>query len=161
MGTNDAMIELIHVTKRYQNAGGRVEALRDVCFRLEQGEFAAVLGPSGSGKTTLMNILGCLDSPTQGSYRLMGREAGHLRPDQAAHLRNQVIGFIFQSFNLAPALTALENVELPLAFRGQNKADRRALALEALEQVGLADRAGHRPRELSGGQQQRDRKSVV
>lgn len=155
MGKNDAMIELAHVTKRYRNAGGQVEALRDVCFRLEPGEFAAVLGPSGSGKTTLMNILGCLDSPTQGSYRLMGRQVGGLPPDQIARLRNRTIGFIFQSFNLVPALTALENVELPLAFRGQGKGARRALALEALEQVGLADRAGHRPRELSGGQQQR------
>ncbi len=149
------MLELVHVSKTYQSAGGRVEALRDVSLRLAPGEFVSIIGPSGSGKTTLMNILGCLDSPSQGEYRLMGRQAGGLDPNQAARLRNQAIGFIFQSFNLAPALTALENVELPLAFRGQRRAIRRQTALEALTQVGLADRAGHRPSELSGGQQQR------
>ncbi len=149
------MLELFHVSKTYQGAGGRVAALRDVNLKLAPGEFLSVVGPSGSGKTTLMNILGCLDSPSQGEYRLMGQKAGGLAPNQAARLRNQAIGFIFQSFNLAPALTALENVELPLSFRGQSRALRRQAALEALAQVGLADRANHRPSELSGGQQQR------
>ena len=149
------MLELFHVSKTYQGAGGRVAALRDVNLKLAPGEFLSVVGPSGSGKTTLMNILGCLDSPSQGEYRLMGQKAGGLAPNQAARLRNQAIGFIFQSFNLAPALTALENVELSLSFRGQSRALRRQAALEALAQVGLADRANHRPSELSGGQQQR------
>ena len=149
------MLGLFHVSKTYQGAGGRVAALRDVNLKLAPGEFLSVVGPSGSGKTTLMNILGCLDSPSQGEYRLMGQKAGGLAPNQAARLRNQAIGFIFQSFNLAPALTALENVELPLSFRGQSRALRRQAALEALAQVGLADRANHRPSELSGGQQQR------
>ncbi len=149
------MLELFHVSKTYQGAGGRVAALRDVNLKLAPGEFLSVVGPSGSGKTTLMNILGCLDSPSQGEYRLMGQKAGGLAPNQAARLRNQAIGFIFQSFNLAPALTALENVELPLSFRGQSRALPRQAALEALAQVGLADRANHRPSELSGGQQQR------
>ena len=116
------MLELFHVSKTYQGAGGRVAALRDVNLKLAPGEFLSVVGPSGSGKTTLMNILGCLDSPSQGEYRLMGQKAGGLAPNQAARLRNQAIGFIFQSFNLAPALTALENVELPLSFRGQSRA---------------------------------------
>ncbi len=149
------MLELVHVSKTYQSAGGRVEALRDVSLRLAPGEFVSIIGPSGSGKTTLMNILGCLDSPSQGEYRLMGRQAGGLDPNQAARLRNQAIGFIFQSFNLAPALTALENVELPLAFRGQSRAIRRQAALEALAQVGQSGpqtlRAFRRTAAESGG----------
>ena len=149
------MIQLNHLTKTYKNAGGRVEALLDVSLHIPKGQFVAVLGPSGSGKTTLMNILGCLDEPTGGQYLLGGMPVPGASPKQKALLRNEQIGFIFQSFNLVPALTAQENVELPLAFRGLSPAQRREIAHHALEQVGLAPRAHHRPCELSGGQQQR------
>ena len=124
-------------------------------LRVPKGDFLAITGPSGSGKTTLMNILGCLDRPTSGSYLLDGAPVGALGGAAAAHIRNRKIGFIFQSFNLIGSMSALENVELPLVLRGESRKTRRALALDALEQVGLDSRAGHRPTELSGGQQQR------
>lgn len=149
------MIDLNHVSKTYRSGSGLVQALKAVDLHIGRGEFVAVVGRSGSGKTTLMNILGCLDDPTDGEYRLLGLPVGSLKSREKARIRNQEIGFVFQSFNLAPSLTALENVELPLAFRGEDPAHRREVARLALEQVGLAERAGHRPGELSGGQQQR------
>ncbi len=154
-GGKGKMIDLTHICKDYRSNGCRIQALRDVNLTVDDGEFVAVVGRSGSGKTTLMNILGCLDEPTQGCYRLDGRLVAQMSGSQRAWVRNRQIGFVFQSFNLAPALSALENVELPLAFRGEVPALRRKLALQALEQVGLRQRASHRPAELSGGQQQR------
>ncbi|WP_328597317.1 ABC transporter ATP-binding protein [Heliobacterium mobile] len=132
-----------------------VHALRDVNLQIGENEFIAIVGPSGSGKSTMMNILGCLDSPTRGSYSLAGEEVSQLRDDQLADVRNRRIGFIFQSFNLLPRLTALQNVELPMVYAGVPAAERRRWAERALEQVGLKQRAHHRPNEMSGGQRQR------
>ena len=149
------MLTLHHVTKTYGKGHLQVDALRDVELQVDTGEFVAVIGPSGSGKTTLMNILGCLDDPTQGEYLLDGAPVGRLSSREKAVLRNREIGFVFQSFNLVSSLTAQENVELPLVFRGMEGEKRRELSRLALEQVGLSRRAHHRPWELSGGQQQR------
>ncbi|RHO57405.1 ABC transporter ATP-binding protein [Ruminococcaceae bacterium AM07-15] len=149
------MLTLHHVTKTYGKGHLQVDALRDVELQVDTGEFVAVIGPSGSGKTTLMNILGCLDDPTQGEYLLGGVPVGRLSGREKAVLRNREIGFVFQSFNLVSSLTAQENVELPLVFRGMEGEKRRELSRLALEQVGLSRRAHHRPWELSGGQQQR------
>ena len=149
------MLTLHHVTKTYGKGHLQVDALRDVELQVDTGEFVAVIGPSGSGKTTLMNILGCLDDPTQGEYLLDGVPVGRLSGREKAVLRNREIGFVFQSFNLMSSLTAQENVELPLVFRGMEGEKRRELSRLALEQVGLSRRAHHRPWELSGGQQQR------
>ena len=154
------MIELRDVTKVYRAAGRGaarqgVTALRGAGLRIAAGEYVAVMGPSGSGKSTLMNILGCLDRPTEGSYALNGIEVGGLSDDALARIRNQTIGFVFQTFNLLPRSIARRNVELPLVYRGVSGRERRRRALAVLEEVGLADRAGHRPNQLSGGQQQR------
>ena len=149
------MIQLEHICKTYEKRGAAVRALEDVNLRVEKGAFLAVTGPSGSGKTTLMNILGCLDRPDSGLYRLDGQTVEHLENAQAALLRNRKIGFVFQSFNLIGAMSALENVELPLVLRGVGRKQRRDIAREALDRVGLAQRWAHRPCELSGGQQQR------
>jgi putative ABC transport system ATP-binding protein len=151
----EALIELRDVSKDYETGGGVVRALREVSLRVEVGEFVAIVGASGSGKSTLMNILGCLDRPTRGSYVLSGVEVGERSPDGRAVVRNRVIGFIFQGFNLLPRTTALENVELPLTYRGVSRRERRARAKAALEAVGLGDRTHHTPNQLSGGQQQR------
>jgi putative ABC transport system ATP-binding protein len=132
-----------------------VHALIDVHVAIPRGQFVAIVGASGSGKSTLMNILGCLDRPSYGSYRLGGVDVGTRSVDERALVRNRLLGFIFQGFNLLARTTALENVELPLVYRGLSRRRRRRLALEALEQVGLLGRVGHRPNELSGGQQQR------
>ena len=135
--------------------GDRVTALRGVSTTIDRGEYVAVMGQSGSGKSTLMNILGCLDTPTAGSYELDGRPVGDLSDDEQAFIRNRKIGFVFQAFNLLPRMDALRNVELPLLYRGMNRMERSRRSMEALDAVGVADRARHRPNEMSGGQRQR------
>ncbi len=147
------LIRLESVTKRYGMGDASVFALSDFSMSVEVGESLAVMGPSGSGKSTLMNILGCLDTPTSGSYWFAGQDVSRLNETELAHVRNRRIGFVFQQFQLLPKLSAWRNVELPLLYR--NVGDRRRLALEALEHVGLANRIEHRPTQLSGGQQQR------
>jgi putative ABC transport system ATP-binding protein len=149
------MIELQHVTKVYQMGEMQVHALRGVSLDIDQGEFLTIMGPSGSGKSTLMNLLGCLDSPTDGRYRLQGEDVSRLTDRQLAHIRNREIGFVFQQFNLLPRTSALHQVELPLVYGGVGLGARREQARAALVAVGLEDRMGHRPDELSGGQQQR------
>jgi len=147
------MIELDSVTKIYDIGEVKVNALDNVTFRCEKGEVVSIMGPSGSGKSTLLNILGCLDKPTSGSYSLEGQDVSKLNDNELAVIRNRKLGFVFQSYNLLPKMTALENVELPMVYAGQ--ARRRARALEALESVGIGGRSHHRPSELSGGEQQR------
>ena len=149
------MIVLENLSKTYEKHGQTVHALETVNLHVPKGEFLAVTGPSGSGKTTLMNILGCLDRPTNGTYLLNGQPVSDLTGSSAADIRNQKIGFVFQSFNLISSMSALENVELPLLLRGVSRKERRKIAREALSRVGLGQRADHRPAELSGGQQQR------
>ena len=150
-----ALIQVDDVWKTYQVGQQQVHALRGLSVDIAQGEYTALMGPSGSGKSTLMNMLGCLDTPTLGRYRLAGEDVGTLDDDALADIRNRRIGFVFQTFNLMPRYTALENVALPLVYAGASRADREARAREVLEQVGLADRMDHRPNELSGGQRQR------
>lgn len=151
----DAMIEVEGLFKLYGSGSTEVLALAGVDLQITEGEFVAVMGSSGSGKSTCMNILGCLDTPTAGSYRFCGVEVGRLGPDQLALLRRNYIGFVFQSFNLLPRTSAVENVELPLVYKGVGRRQRRERAMEALELVGLLDRFDHTPAQLSGGQQQR------
>jgi len=153
--TERPLVRVEQVSKEYVMGGEALKALDRVSLSVGYGEFVAIIGPSGSGKSTLMNILGCLDTPTSGKYWLEGEEVSRLPDNRLAEIRNRKIGFIFQNFNLLPKLTALENVELPLIYRGMKSAERRERALEALRMVGLADRTRHRPSELSGGQQQR------
>jgi putative ABC transport system ATP-binding protein len=141
--------------KTYEMGGAAVHALSGVSFEIQRGEFLAVMGPSGSGKSTLMNLVGCLDSPTRGSYWLNGRLASELTDDELAYIRNKEIGFVFQTFNLLPRATALHNVELPLIYNGTPAGARLERAEEALRMVELADRMHHKPSELSGGQRQR------
>ncbi|MDP2621654.1 MAG: ABC transporter ATP-binding protein [Hyphomicrobiales bacterium] len=148
-------MELKGVTKVYGSGRAAVRALAGVDLAVEAGEFVAIMGPSGSGKSTVMNILGCLDTPSEGQYLFSGVDVGKLNRDQRALLRRHYLGFIFQGFNLLARASALENVELPLIYRGVAPAARRALAREALERVGLAGRESHDPSELSGGEQQR------
>ena len=149
------MLELKHITKVYEGSACGIQALYDITLTVPRGAFLAVTGPSGSGKSTFLNILGCLDAPTSGSYRLDGVETTALTMPQLAPIRNKKIGFIFQGFNLIERMTALENVELPLVFCGYPPVQRKKAAQEALARVGLSHRANHRPSELSGGQQQR------
>ena len=149
------LIELRDVTKVYKTGDVEVRALAGVSLVIEAGEFVAVMGPSGSGKSTLMNILGCLDRPTAGTYVLAGREVSRMSRAELAEVRNLVLGFVFQSFNLLARTSALENVELPLVYRGVSTREREARAKSALDKVGLGSRLDHTPAQLSGGQQQR------
>lgn len=149
------LIEIKNIFKIYNTGYAKVYALSDVSLNINRGDFTAIIGKSGSGKSTLMNILGCLDIPTSGKYFLDGEEVSELSERKLSYIRNKVIGFIFQSFNLVPTMTALENVELPLIYRKTEKKKRHTLAVSALEMVGLSERMNHRPFELSGGQQQR------
>ncbi len=150
-----ALVEIKDVCKIYNPGENEVRALDHVSVTIEEGEFVAIIGQSGSGKSTLMNMLGCLDVPTSGLYRLHGTDVSELNDNELSDIRNREIGFIFQGFNLIPNLTALENVELPLIYRGLGKAKRVELSKLALEKVGLANRINHKPSEMSGGQQQR------
>jgi putative ABC transport system ATP-binding protein len=149
------LIEVRDLAKDYRVGSHVVRALRGVSVTIGSGEFVAVVGPSGSGKSTFLNIVGCLDSPSAGAYVLDGRDVSGLSWDEQADVRNQKIGFVFQTFNLLPRMTALENVELPLVYNGAPASERRARARAALDAVGLTERAHHRPAQLSGGQQQR------
>ena len=150
-----SILEFADVTKVYRDGDVSVEALRGVSAVVREGEFLAIMGPSGSGKTTLLGILGLLDRPTAGSYRLVGEEMASLNETRRAHVRGQRIGFVFQAYTLLPRSTALENIELPLIYAGVSRKERARRALEALAEVGLSDRAHHRPNRLSGGEQQR------
>jgi putative ABC transport system ATP-binding protein len=153
VAARDELIHLESINKVYGIGDGAVAALRDFSLTVATGESLAVMGPSGSGKSTLMNILGCLDTPTAGRYWFAGQDVSQFNETELAHVRNRRIGFVFQQFQLLPKLSAWRNVELPLLYR--NVRDRRSLAMQALEQVGLANRVDHRPSQLSGGQQQR------
>ena len=149
------VIEIVGLRKTYGEGEASVEAIRGIDLKVNEGEFLSVMAPSGSGKSTLMHIIGCLDTPTSGSYRLAGRDVSHLDEAELASIRNKYIGFVFQQFHLLRHLTALSNVELPLVYAGLTPNERRIRATEALRRVGLADRMYHRPTQLSGGQQQR------
>jgi putative ABC transport system ATP-binding protein len=153
--TGSAVIDLVDVSKIYRSGPLEVAAVREATLAIEPGEFVAIAGPSGSGKSTLMHILGCLDVPTSGRYHLAGEDVSTMTEDDLADVRNRRIGFVFQQFNLLATLSAWRNVELPLAYAGVPRAERRQRAIAALERVGLGDRVEHRPGELSGGQQQR------
>ena len=149
------LISIEHLNKTYIMGTEKVEALKDVSINIEKGEYVALMGPSGSGKSTLMNLLGCLDSPSRGQYWLNGKEVSTMEDSELAEVRNKDSGFVFQTFNLLPRLSALENVALPLVYAGVSKEDRLAKARKVLEAVGLGDRVSHKPNELSGGQRQR------
>jgi putative ABC transport system ATP-binding protein len=153
MTESESIIALDNITKIYDIGEVKVTALESISFRCQKGEAVSIMGPSGSGKSTLMNILGCLDRPTDGSYCLEGQDVSSLNDNELAVIRNQKLGFVFQSYNLLPKMTALENVELPLVYAGHSH--RRQSALAALESVGIGQRAHHRPTEMSGGEQQR------
>ncbi len=149
------VIEINDITKIYQVGTQEVHALRGVSLQVEENEYLAIMGPSGSGKSTLMNILGCLDTPTSGTYRFVNELVSEMEDDQLAEIRNREIGFVFQTYNLLPRATALHNVELPMIYNGTPASKRKQIAKEALARVGLADRINHKPNELSGGQRQR------
>ena len=151
----DKVIEIKNIVKNYVIGEVIVQALRSVTINIDRNEYVAIMGPSGSGKSTLMNLVGCLDTPSSGSYILNGIDVSKMEDDYLAEIRNKEIGFIFQTFNLLPRYTALENVTLPLIYAGVSKADREKVAIKTLDQVGLSDRMLHKPNELSGGQRQR------
>lgn len=150
-----ALIETVDLWKTYVMGTEEVHALRGVSIQIQRGEYVAIMGPSGSGKSTLMNLIGCLDTPSKGSYLLNDKQVGTMNDDELARIRNEEIGFVFQTFNLLPRATALHNVELPLIYAGVSGKDRSLRANEALDKVELGDRKGHRPNQLSGGQRQR------
>ncbi len=150
-----SLIRLEKITRRYQMGGETIHALREVSLTIARGEYVAIMGPSGSGKSTLMNLIGCLDTPTSGSYHLNGADVSDMDDNELAEVRNREIGFVFQTFNLLARSNALHNVELPLIYAGIDTDERRRVALEAIESVGLTDRMHHKPNELSGGQRQR------
>ena len=149
------LIDIRDITKVYVMGEEKVQALAGVTLGVERGEYVAVMGPSGSGKSTLMNLIGCLDTPSSGSYVLNGREVARMSDDELAAIRNQEIGFVFQTFNLLPRTSALQQVELPLVYGGLSRKDRRERAIQSLKSVGLGDRMSHQPSEMSGGQRQR------
>lgn len=149
------IIETSKISKIYQMGTQTVNALQSISIKINRGEYVSFMGPSGSGKSTLMNIIGCLDTPTAGTYILNEKDVSHMTENELADIRNQEIGFVFQTFNLLPRATALENVALPLIYAGYGKSDRTEKAMSVLESVNLADRADHKPNELSGGQRQR------
>jgi putative ABC transport system ATP-binding protein len=151
----DLVIRIEGVTKEYKMGGEIVRALRGVSLSIYRNEYVAIMGPSGSGKSTMMNLLGCLDTPTSGRYEFNGKDVATMEDDELAEIRNKEIGFVFQTFNLLPRSTALQNVELPLIYAGVPAEERRKRALAALQSVGLGDRINHKPNELSGGQRQR------
>jgi putative ABC transport system ATP-binding protein len=151
----DKVIEIQNIVKNYQVGSVIVRALRSLSLNIERNEYVAIMGPSGSGKSTLMNLIGCLDTPTSGSYNLNGTDVSKMEDNMLAEIRNKEIGFIFQTFNLLPRYTALENVTLPLIYAGFPRHEREQMAITTLEQVGLGDRMTHKPNELSGGQRQR------
>ncbi len=150
-----SLIETKNLWKTYEMGAETVHALRRVSITIEKGEYVAIMGPSGSGKSTLMNLIGCLDTPSQGEYYLNSRRVSQMNDDELANIRNREIGFVFQTFNLLPRATALHNVELPLIYNGTSSLDRKGKAMRALEKVDLGDRVTHKPSELSGGQRQR------
>jgi putative ABC transport system ATP-binding protein len=150
-----SLIETVDLWKTYQMGTEEVHALRGVSIQIERGEYVAIMGPSGSGKSTLMNLIGCLDTPSKGSYLLNGKQVSQMNDDELARIRNEEIGFVFQTFNLLPRATALHNVELPLIYAGTSSKERAERANLALDKVELGDRKGHRPNQMSGGQRQR------
>ena len=152
---SNPLIHIEHIARTYEMGGETVHALRDVSLDIFPNEYVALMGPSGSGKSTLMNILGCLDTPSSGVYTFKGLDVNEMTDDDLAEIRNQEIGFVFQTFNLLPRATALKNIELPLIYSGISSDNRKERAIKALEDVGLGDRMLHRPNELSGGQRQR------